>query len=84
MYIQKLFNMNIFSWTVSAQARRQSSSVILPLSFNDDLSESEESWGSEFEESMREDEEVYEVLGKPNEGVGAVCFNIFYSLLTKY
>ena len=48
------------------------------------MSESEESWGSEFEESMREDEEVYEVLGKPNEGVGAVCFNIFYSLLTKY
>lgn len=47
------------------------------MSLHDDLSESGESWGSDFEESFKEEvteEEFYEVLGKPNEGVGAVCF----------
>jgi len=42
---------------------------------NDDVSESEESWGSDFDDPAREEiteEEFYEVLGKPNEGVGAV------------
>ncbi|XP_066915965.1 rho guanine nucleotide exchange factor 10-like isoform X2 [Clytia hemisphaerica] len=60
----------------SVKTRRQSSTVVLPVSLNDELSESdEESWGSDFEESFREEEEVYEVLGKPKEGVGSIDNN---------
>lgn len=67
---------------------------MLPMSLDDDWSDSAESWESECEECEVEEEEkednditeedVYEILGKPMEGVGAVSIFTFWTELTSY
>lgn len=52
---------------------RPASTVVLPMSLDDDMSDSGDSWGSDFDESGDvEENEIYEVLGQPREKVGTV------------
>lgn len=68
------------SLLLTGRPERPSSTVVLPISLDDDLTDSAESWGSEFDETEEHDiteEEFYEVIGKPMGEVGVV--SLFHS-----
>lgn len=68
-----LYLLNIYVLLLIDSPTRPASTVVLPMSLDDDMSDSGDSWGSDFDESGDvEENEIYEVLGQPREKVGTV------------